>query len=503
MLQVPLPRRLGMVREATSPETVKKQTSRVLVHNSAMPLVPEGASVRAALASVMLAVVVGCVSVSPPTPTPAAVPASPPPTASAQQTTAPTTASPTRTAAPSPSRPAETAEGSPAAETPGATVDPSLAAQIDEVTAQIPPIRQLEATRDVPYEFITRDEFGQNLLDTVFEDTPQEWIEAEERLLKRLGLVPDDENLLDLILELYGTAVAAYYQPDNGSFYIIERDAPFGATDKVTVAHEYAHALQDQHFGLEASRIKDLTAGDSVLAQLAVIEGDATLTSQQWLINNLTPQEQLELLQDALGDVEQDVLESMPLMLRRQLEFPYGEGFRFVDDIWRLGGFEAVNGALEDPPESTEQILHSDKYFEDEAPIEVTLDDVSAELGDGWERTYEQTIGELGMQVFVGGGEQPPVNIPGLPVEWPHQEAAEGWGGDRLDMYENGERWAIVWRQTWDTPDDASEFAVRTEELQTTLAGVSVISGASGGTETSIVSASDEATLTAMTGAIE
>lgn len=482
---------------------MKKQTSKDLVHNSAMPLIRERGYARAALLSAMLAVVVGCVSVTPPTQTPAAVPASPLPTARAQPTAAPTTAAPRETAAPSPTGPAGTPDGSPAAETPGATVDPDLGAQIDQVTAQIPPIRQLDPTRDVPYQFITRDDFRQNLLDTVFEDTPQEWIEAEERLLKRLGLVPQGQSLLDLILELYGAAVAAYYQPDNGSFYIIEREAPFGATDKLTVAHEYAHALQDQQFGLETSRIKDLTAGDAILAQLAVIEGDATLVSQQWLTNHLTDAERIELLQDALGDLDEDVLEGMPLILRRQLEFPYGEGLRFVDDIWRLGGFEAVNGALEDPPESTEQILHSDKYFDDEAPVEVTLDDVSSTLGDGWTRTYQQTIGELGIQVFVGGGERPPVNIPGLPVEWPQQEAAAGWGGDRLDMYENGDQWAIVWRQAWDTPEDAGEFGVRAQELQTTLAGLSVIIGGNGGTETSIVSASDQATLDAIMGAVE
>ena len=33
--------------------------------------------------------------------------------------------------------------------------------------------------------------------------------------------------------------------------------------DKVFVAHEYTHALQDQHFDLEANRINDLTEGDA------------------------------------------------------------------------------------------------------------------------------------------------------------------------------------------------------------------------------------------------
>ena len=63
----------------------------------------------------------------------------------------------------------------------------------------------------------------------------------------------------------------------------------------------------------------------------------------------------------------------MPLILRRQLEFPYAEGLLFVTDVWGLGGYNAVNQALQTPPPSTEQILHSEKYYNHEAPVAVTI----------------------------------------------------------------------------------------------------------------------------------
>ena len=127
----------------------------------------------------------------------------------------------------------------------------------------------------------------------------------------------------------------------------------------------------------------------------------------------------------------------MPLILRRQLEFPYTDGFTFTaNGLYGNGGFDAVNQALQTPPVSTEQILHPDKYFAGEQPIAVTLDDQSATLGAGWSRVYEQTMGELNIQVLASGGQEPAVNIPGFPTTSPREEVAAGWGGDRLNMYE-------------------------------------------------------------------
>jgi hypothetical protein len=478
-----------MEREATSLQMVKKQISKDLVHNSAMSPTRQSTSVRAALAALTLALVTGCVSVSPPPPT------APPTNAPSQ---APTTSAPRTlepTLAPTPSSPSDSAapttspDGSEGPATPGATIDPALAEQIDAVNAQVPPIRQLEALEDVPYTFLSREEFQANLLETAFEDVPEDWRRAEERFLKRMGLIADDADLEQLILDLYGEAVAAYYDPETGSFYIIQRDEPFGPSDKVTTAHEYTHALQDQHFDLEANRIKDLPEGDAILGQLAAIEGDATLTSQQWLLQHLSTEEQGILLQEALEDLGNNPFEGMPILLRRQLEFPYAEGFVFVDEVFRLGGFEAVNQAIQTPPASTEQVLHPQKYFDQELPIDVTLDDLSGALGDGWTIVYEQEMGELNTQVFAGGGEQPVVNIPGLPVQWPHAEVAAGWGGDRLNMYENGDQWLVDWQTTWDTEADATEFASRTSELISTIDGETRVS--SEGTSVRLVVASD------------
>jgi hypothetical protein len=161
-------------------------------------------------------------------------------------------------------------------------VPSDIAAQIDEVISEVPPIRELEPERDVPYEFITRDKFKDDLRELLAQETDPAQFAAEELLLKRLGLLPLELDLQAALDELYGSGVAAFYRPDTGRFYVIERDAPFGPIDRVTVAHEYTHALQDQHYDLEGTRITDPAEGDAALAQLAVIEGDATVVMFDW-----------------------------------------------------------------------------------------------------------------------------------------------------------------------------------------------------------------------------
>lgn len=429
----------------------------------------------------LLAVVLftaGCVSIPPvstnipgPTPVSSAVPTTAPtlPTQSGQTTppasnpgTPGASSTPGSSASPGPSTPA----------TPGSTIDPALAAQIDGVIAQVPAIRELAPLADVPYEFITRDQFRQNLIDLEFSEVPEATRLAEERALKRLGLLPADADLDQLLIDLYGGQVAAYYDPQTKRFYIIQSDHPFEPADKIIVAHEYTHALQDQHFDLEGTRVKDPSQGDAALGQVAAIEGDATLTMQQWSVDNLTTEEAIQVLLESLGQLDDPTLANMPPVLRRQLEFPYAEGYSFIQGLYEIGGYDAVNATLSDAiPASTEQILHPEKYTANEPPIHVVPPGAMVNLLF-WKVVYEQTMGELLMQVFVAGDE----TIPGLPVEWPHADVAAGWGGDSLVMFEKPDgSWAIVWRTAWDSAADASEFGTRFTELAPMFDGPSAI----------------------------
>jgi len=423
---------------------------------------------------------------------PTATTGSPPATATPGSPTATATAaSPAPTAGP-------TATAVPNASPTPTNQSADIAAQVDEVMAQVPPIRELDPLRDTPLKVQSQQEFHDFLQEAIKDQVDPDLLAAQQRLLQRLGLLPDDANLEQMLVDLQSGAASAYYRFDDQTMYVIENGTPFDAAERWFVSHEYTHALDDQHFQIGANQIADPAQGDAALADLGVIEGDATTTMFKWSNQYLSPLELLEVSLLSLTGDDGQLLASMPPYLVRQLSFPYQEGYTFVSGLQTNGGWAAVNEALQNPPPSTEQVLHPEKYTAHEAPIQVQLKDPTAELGGGgWSQTYVDTVGELNMQMFVAGGEQPDSPIPGLPMgEWPHAAVAAGWGGDRIAMWERDESgsWAIAWRTAWDNKADADEFAARAAQLQSTLDGVSKIDRTSD-TEVLLLMASAEPTL--------
>jgi hypothetical protein len=194
-----------------------------------------------------------------------------------------------------------------------------------------------------------------------------------------------------------------------------------------------------------------LDQSDRILARQAVYEGDATLLMTQWAAGNLTQSDFLEILAASANPQVTAVLDRTPAILHAPLEFPYTTGFGFVQTINGSGGWNAVNDVYARMPESTEQILHPDKYAAAEAPVKVALPaDLATRLGAGWKVAAEDTLGELQMGIWLREG--------GVATA-AADAAAAGWGGDRLAVLEGPDGdWAVAIETAWDTKRDADEF---------------------------------------------
>jgi hypothetical protein len=195
--------------------------------------------------------------------------------------------------------------------------------------------------------------------------------------------------------------------------------------------------------------------GDRAIARLSLIEGDATLVMSLWQIDNLSQAEIMQLLGESLDPEATRILQEMPAALRETLLFPYTRGLTFTQGVQATGGWEAVNEAFANPPASTEQVLHPEKYRAHEAPVKVDLpDDLATRLGKGWTVGLEDTLGEFQLSLWLsdaGGGTLADAN-----------QAAAGWGGDRTAILDgpNGAS-AVVIATEWDSTADASEFAAQ------------------------------------------
>ena len=282
-------------------------------------------------------------------------------------------------------------------------------------------------------------------LDT--ETTPTE-MHAAEVLLKVFGLAPKDFAYRSFLIKLLTEQVAGYYDPKAQQFYLADWIELEG--QKPVMAHELTHALQDQHFNLK--RFENWPKGDSdaELAAHALIEGDATLAMTLYMAKN--PLVALAFIR-SLGEQEiaTEQFKQAPRALRESLLFPYEEGSAWATQLYKRGGWEMVSGAFTKLPQSSEQVLHAEKYFSYEAPQKLTLPDFKSALGPAWKRLDYDVNGEWGYYLILDEF---------LKDTAESKRASAGWGGDRFALYETGkpDEFFVAQLTAWDTPADAREF---------------------------------------------
>lgn len=318
-------------------------------------------------------------------------------------------------------------------------------------------------------------------------DNPADYVAANERLYKAMGLLDEGASLKGLFLDLIGSQVAGFYRPDAKKLFIVSRSGAVNGADKITFAHEYDHALQDANFDVfkDPEGLRDQT--DQALARAAVYEGDATLLMSFWAIPNLTPAEFQEVIAAGSDPAANAILAKTPAILTETLLFPYNTGVVFIQPIQAAGGWTAVDDLYARLPVSTEQVMHADKYQANEAPVAVDLpDDLAAQMGAGWKVAFEDTWGEYQAGVWLREA--------GIAAA-EATAAATGWGGDRLAVVNGPDgAWAVVIETTWDDAGEATAFAEAAQVAVNGLANPASLI-ATGDKDVTITIASDDAGL--------
>ena len=316
------------------------------------------------------------------------------------------------------------------------------------IEKQVSAIRGLAFKKPVRYQRITRKELPAYLIQELRSEYTEEEFKQYLQSLAVMGFLPKDLDLEKLLIDLLGEQMAAFYDPKKGELFTFETFDLNRLSDQVIYAHEVTHTLQDQNFDLKNNTpILKKDNDDRVMSAKALIEGDATLLMNIYLMGNFDPVKFFS--QDLFYMLGQPVekLASAPAYLRESLLFAYQQGQAFCGRLFDEGGFPKVDEAFKNLPESTEQILHPEKYLEkNDPPIEVSWPPLPVQ---GWEKIGDNVAGELGIRLLLAG-ELSPAQA---------NQAAEGWGGDRYQVYSTGPgKHAIVWWSRWDTEKDAREF---------------------------------------------
>ena len=340
----------------------------------------------------------------------------------------------------------------------GALRENSLARQIAETQVRVAALREFKIARLVTHEPLTQEVIDR-LIDHSLEGMfPGRKLDLFVWGRQVFGALPEGIDLRAFYSSLIGEQAGGLYDPATKALYVSPNFKLEGMLGSIILSHEICHALQDQNFNLVKMGLEDAANADRSLVTLSLAEGDATLLMTEYMTVH---GDVSTLVRDipSLLRIDQKQLNNAPAAVREELLFPYIAGADFFERLGgrtrqapgqRVSAGERKGWRSEvflDPPDSTEQIMHPEKYLARELPTEI------AELTHEADATAIQTpMGEFGVAALLLGG-----------VERERAfAAAAGWDGDRMLMTEDAahQKRRLAWNTHWDSAADADEFAL-------------------------------------------
>lgn len=324
-------------------------------------------------------------------------------------------------------------------------------------------VRQLELLEPIDVEVVTREEHRAAQLESIQEDIAADGADDWNVLLVFLGFIGEDDDIYEIYNGFISEQVLGTYNPETKQLIVISTNTDdWNATDKTTFVHETVHALQDQHFDIMSIYGEEtLVTDDSFYAVRSLIEGDASMAELIYIVEN----DLIDQLLEEFDSIESPSTDDIPFFLLETMGFYYDEGAQFVSRLWQDGGWDAVNAAWLNPPTTSEQIIHPEKYLEGEGAIPVNIADPQPHFGDDWRIIEDNAWGELGTRVFLENSGASSRDA---------TTASEGWGGDGVYVITNDAESAMVWTTAWDSEDDAIEFFETLAEAESARLGVDV-----------------------------
>jgi hypothetical protein len=303
-----------------------------------------------------------------------------------------------------------------------------FAAAADEVLAQMSEITGLALRSPLKKSLRSRAQIRAHIIQEMKDDKDAAERYAGAKSAEAFGLLPKGFDLDSFMIDLLTEQIAGLYDPKAHEFYVADW-IPID-DQRMVMAHELTHALEDQHFQIEGWAKAARPNDDSELARESVLEGSAMVAMVEYLLQGSG--RSLQDLPDIdpamlIGDMaDTPLLKKAPPFLKDALIFPYLDGLTFSAAVLKPRGWEALAGIFSKPPISTQQIMHPALYTSGKAPAPISLPSMEKALGADWAKLEENVLGEFGwkevLKQFLG--------------ETRGKTSAAAWDGDRYAVYE-------------------------------------------------------------------
>jgi hypothetical protein len=320
---------------------------------------------------------------------------------------------------------------------------------------QVVQMRGLPQEQDITSVLLPADQ-QETALKSILE--VQRWLPSltnQGRELAALGLIRPPYDLTRYALNNFADAIGGFYVPWQNVVYVLGEK--FGGVERQAYIYETAKAFIDQSYPISGMGVYPFCQIDTQRCQAirAVLRGNAAFTTARWLQEDATTDDKTALAK-ATPNAQALPDEGAPPFIQRDLAFGDTQGLNFVKTLFQQGGFAQLNQALSNLPQSTEQILHPEKYLAGEAPVLVPAVPLTSTLGTGWEMAVDDVLGEWTTYLMLSAGVDEAARLPDDVA----QKAAEGWGGDRVQVYykPDSDQTVMTAEWVWDTPSDLAEF---------------------------------------------
>ncbi len=328
----------------------------------------------------------------------------------------------------------------------------SVVILVSEISPKVEELRGFSVPKEIKVEVVTNDWVQETWGKQYYRSIEKE-VEVEEKIYKLLFLIPKEKKLIDNYVKLSGFTAGML---DNTLYVVKEYFDPKKDIAREIIAHELTHAIQSKHFSTPK-----MDYYDEKQAWSALIEGDAIFTGKQYASweekkNRLL----IELIHSFFPKVMIAKAQRIDAIFSLKM-FPYKYGDEFVETLFNIGGWKKVNRVYSEPPQSTEQIIHPEKYLTGEAPVEI---DVTFSIMEGWSLDWNDRMGEYFVYIMLANWLQ----------EDQAKLASDGWGGDNLEYFVNNNEELLLWVLKWDSVQDAWEFFHSLNEVMVKTGGVEI-----------------------------
>jgi hypothetical protein len=281
----------------------------------------------------------------------------------------------------------------------------------------------------VPVDFLTPEQFRDELTTEAADITSKDRRElrASEAIMRALGLLDEDIDLLDEFNTISTEGVAAFYDPaGSGSSSPTDRSRLRYGPRLPTSSRMRS---SDQHYDLSA--MQDDAPDDQASAQRALIEGDAQRIQQAY-VGSLSDSDMAQYREESKRATAESrrALEGVPPIIRAFFESPYVLGEGLMETLLLDGGPSRINQAFVDPPTSEEHLLDPFTYLDGDDPIEVSKPALGSGVRARWIRA---TWGAITWYLLLAERLDPRTAL----------RAVDGWGGDSYVIYRSQGRFCV------------------------------------------------------------